>query len=133
MIFYTPLMRLANYHCERSIRYNLRQIQPTARSTTQIQPTARYNLLPAAAERLIELHKRRQHVPLRLSELLFGGQPLALGVEHFQIAADAADVTRVREPALIAQRLGEERLAAPCTLCSSGSRSAHRKRRGKLR
>jgi len=40
--------------------------------------------------------------------LLLGREPLTLGVEHFQITADAADVSRVSDPGLIGQRIGEE-------------------------
>lgn len=40
-------------------------------------------LLPAAAQRFVELHQRDQNVPLGLGKLLFGGQSLALGIEYF--------------------------------------------------
>ncbi len=59
-------------------------------------------LLPPAAQCFIQLHEGSQYIPLGLGELLFRGQPLALGVEYFQIAGDAADVSRVRQHALIA-------------------------------
>src|SRR5258708_5867882 len=65
-------------------------------------------LLPSTAKRLIELHKRCQHVALRLSQLLFGSQPLALRIEHLQITADAAHVSRVSEPALVPKRLSQD-------------------------
>src|SRR3954453_21554673 len=67
-------------------------------------------LLPSTAKCLIELHKRCQHVALRLSQLLFGSQPLALRIEHLQITADAAHVSRVSEPALVAKRLSQDHL-----------------------
>src|SRR5262245_55014351 len=69
-------------------------------------------LLPSTDMRLVELNQRSQYVPLCLSELLFGGQPLALRIEHLQVAADAAHVTHVCQAALVAQRLGEKPLAA---------------------
>ena len=58
---------------------------------------------------LIELHQRRQNIALGLRKFLLGGQPLTFRVENFQIAGDAADVTRVRERALVAQCFGEQR------------------------
>src|SRR4051794_6251085 len=66
------------------------------------------SLLPTTAEGLIEVHQRRQHIPLGLRELLFGGQALTLGVEDFEVAADAAHIAHVGEPALISERLREE-------------------------
>jgi len=59
-------------------------------------------LLPPTAKSLVKLYERGQHVSLRLGEFLFGSQPLTLGVEHFQVAADAAFVTGAGEPALVA-------------------------------
>src|SRR5581483_10243806 len=60
-------------------------------------------LMPAAAERLIELDQTLQDVPLCLNEQLFGRQPLPLRIEHFQVAADPTGVALGGEAALIAQ------------------------------
>ena len=65
-----------------------------------------FTLLPPATQRLIQLNQRGQYIPLGLCKLLFRGQALALCVEHFQIAADAPDVTRASQHALVAKRLG---------------------------
>src|SRR3954463_11485332 len=64
-------------------------------------------LFPAAAKRCVQLDERRKDVPLRLCQLLLRCQTLTLGVEYFQVAADAANVAGIREPALLSQCLGE--------------------------
>src|SRR3954447_20591078 len=46
------------------------------------------SLLPTTAEGLVEVHQRRQHVPLGLRELLFGREALTLCVEDLEVAAD---------------------------------------------
>src|SRR5690349_20726263 len=60
------------------------------------------SLLPTTAQGLIELHQRGQRGPLGLRELLFGSQPLTLGVEDFEVAADASGIAGRGEPALVA-------------------------------
>src|SRR5262249_23068865 len=65
-------------------------------------------LFPPTAKRLVQLHQRRQYIPVGLRVLLLGGEPLTLGVEHFQIAAHSANVSHVSDAGLIDQRVGKK-------------------------
>src|SRR5919107_2468483 len=60
-------------------------------------------LLPAAAERLVELHDREQLVAPRLRDAQLRVEQLAVCVERFEQVRDVAVVAQVREARAVAQ------------------------------
>src|SRR5215510_4338895 len=62
---------------------------------------------PAAADRPVEPHDREKLVALELDQLQLGVEELALGVQDFEVARDAAAIADPGLPRSITQRVDE--------------------------
>ena len=87
-------------------------------------------LLPAAAERAIDLDERRELAQLRLHEPELGDEQPRVAVEHLEIAGGAALVAEVGEPPRILRGGRQQLLLRRGTPAPVGSRRARPRPRG---